>query len=185
MKSDAAKLILLFCGIVGFGAVVAAFTAHAAAHRDAPPQNRAEGVAESSAKEYKPVGDWYIRPALSKDIDGIATDALSLPSDDHETNLVIRCKRHVAEIYVNTNHILDDGGVRVRFDDGPAASEFWLKAKSDDALFSPAPVGLLRKLRKSNSFAIEYHPFDSPALVSEFSPTGLTNALDKTAACPK
>lgn len=141
-------------------------------------------------------GKWIESESRSR-LDDSRTVVLQLEAEadisgwlrDARPTLIIRCQENETDLYVKTvlppNPEIGDGiTVRVRLDSEPAAVQEWGEATSDDALFSPAPIPLAKRLVEASTMLFQFTPFNSPPVVAEFSIAGLQYVLpDVAAAC--
>jgi hypothetical protein len=99
-------------------------------------------------------------------------------------DLIIRCKQRKTELYVRTDHIIDNAWVRIKFDDSPPSRESWSESSGNDAVFARDPIGIARKLVKSKRFLVEYHPFQRTPETEEFDVRGLGEVIGEiSTAC--
>jgi hypothetical protein len=112
-------------------------------------------------------------------MDGTQTIALSLNSTGYPSGtLLIRFNGNKKpEIFVVTDDILEDGAVRVKFDNGAPAKQAWNRSSGYKAVFSPEPLSLLTKLQHSAKFYLEYHPYQRTPETVIFDVSGLSAAL--------
>lgn len=137
-------------------------------------QNATPAISESNK--------WILLQSTNK-IDGTPEVAVmkSSLSDEHIT---IRCVRRKTELYINVPDVIDNGNVRVRFDDAPLVSQFWGQAADHEALFSPNPVAFAQRLASAKRMLFEYRPFEKGPRVAEFNVSGLSGQLQSIAnAC--
>lgn len=127
-------------------------------------------------------GDWVVTSETNP-MDSVKTVAALKDSVEHPAAaLVIRCRGKHAEVYVKAPEVVsEEYGVRIKFDEGKAAKQRWERATSYDALFSPAPVDLLRSVRAAKTFYFEYTPYQRAARVVSFDVTNLPASM--AAAC--
>ncbi|MBZ5614157.1 MAG: type VI secretion protein [Acidobacteriia bacterium] len=97
--------------------------------------------------------------------------------DGHGVNLIIRCTRGKTSLFVATVDVVDDGNVRVKFDDAKPQQQSWSEAADHTGLFAPDPIGLARRLAQTETFLFEYKPFQKQPTTVEFKVKGLTEKL--------
>lgn len=95
--------------------------------------------------------------------------------------LFVRCSGHKTEAFVNTDTIVDNGGVRIRFDDSLPVRQSWSKSTDDKALFAPDAVTFARDLTKAQKFLFEFTPFQERERTVSFEVSGLGGKLRKIA----
>ena len=105
-------------------------------------------------------------------IDEVETVTATIPSMDMARHgrplLVVRLRGRDLDVYVSTSEIVDEEQVRFRIDAAKPVIEYWGTAKGMEALFSPEPLDLFRKLRTAKNFYIEFHPYDRTARTIRF-----------------
>ncbi|MBZ5547044.1 MAG: type VI secretion protein [Acidobacteriia bacterium] len=102
-------------------------------------------------------------------------------SGGHGAMLTIRCTRGKTELYVGTDDIVDNGKVRIKFDDAKPQQQSWSEASDHQGLFAPDPIGLAKRLVKADSFLFEYSPFQKQPTTVEFKVNGLAEKLTSVA----
>lgn len=102
-------------------------------------------------------------------------------SGGHGAMLTIRCTRGKTALFVATDDIVDNGGVRIRFDDAKPQLQAWSEASDHQGLFAPDPIGLAKRLTKADSFLFEYSPFQKQPTTVEFKVNGLAEKLKSIA----
>jgi hypothetical protein len=112
---------------------------------------------------------WIITTDTSP-MDSVKTvTALTDSVEDPVADLVIRCKGKHAEVFVAAHEtVSEEYGVRIKFDNGRPTKQSWERATGYDALFSPVPGDLLRKLMSAKTFYLEYTPYQKAARVVSF-----------------
>lgn len=91
--------------------------------------------------------------------------------------LAIRCIRRKTELVVATDDVLDNGSVRIKFDDAKPDQQVWSESSNHQGLFASDPIGLARRLTKTDSFLFEYKPFQKQPKTVEFKVNGLADKL--------
>ena len=126
---------------------------------------------------------WLIGITTSK-MDKTPEALLSKVAEDKGGVLVVRCFRSRTEVLVATSDVVDNGSVRLKFDDESPRRQNWGEATSHDALFSRDPIPLARKLATTRTLLFEYQPFQKSPATVEFNLAGLADHLDAVAtAC--
>jgi hypothetical protein len=98
--------------------------------------------------------------------------------------MTIRCAKHKTEAYVDTETILDNGNVRVKFDESSPMRQTWGKSTDDKALFAPDAITFARTLTKTKTFLLEFTPFQEGTRTISFDVTKLDEKLGKVSdAC--
>src|ERR1043165_5692542 len=77
-----------------------------------------------------PVASTWILSESKNKIDDTPEVILSKSSTDGGSDLVIRCAANRTEAYVVLDAVIDEYGVRTRFDQAPPEREIWNKATS-------------------------------------------------------
>jgi hypothetical protein len=78
---------------------------------------------------------------------------------------------------------MDD--VTTRFDGGPPAASYWSESTDHEAVFSPNPIALARKLSKTKLWLVEFTPFETGPVTTSFQTEGLAAILDQVASACK
>jgi hypothetical protein len=94
--------------------------------------------------------DWFLHEFKNK-MDNTPEVVLRNHGSDGAA-LIIRCSNRKTDAYVNTDTIVDNGSVRVRFDDSGPVREGWSKSTDHKALFAPGAITLARQLAKAHIF---------------------------------
>lgn len=98
--------------------------------------------------------------------------------------LIIRCAQHKTAAYVITPGVVNDGRVRVRFDESAPQRQSWSESSDHSSLFAPDPISFARKLTKTRTFLLEFKPFEQVPRTVEFEVSDLDVQLPKIAeAC--
>ena len=93
--------------------------------------------------------------------------------------MVIRCAKHKTDAYIDTGTILDDGNVRIRFDDSPPLRQAWGKSTDDKSLFAPDAITFARQLTKTQTVLMEFTPFREGTKTLSFDVSKLDDKLKK------
>lgn len=105
-------------------------------------------------------------------------------SGSNGSSLTIRCSDRKTDAYVNTDTVVDNGAVRVRFDQAGPVRQMWTRSTDYKALFAPDGISFARQLAKAQSFLFEFTPFQEGARAVSFEVSGLDVKLPKLAeAC--
>ena len=98
---------------------------------------------------------------------------------DQGGTLLIRFKGKQLDAYVATKEIVDEerASVRIKFDEGEPMKQVWGRSSDYQAVFSPDPVGLIKRLESSKKFYIEYRPYQKVAQTIIFDVSGLEPLL--------
>lgn len=122
-------------------------------------------------------GEWH-KTEKTDPMDGTKQTALTLNAIANPSGtLIVRFTGQKLEIYVTTSDVLDNGNVRVKFDDAAPTTQTWNQSTDNEAVFSPDPVVLLTKLQHATKFLIELHPYERTPETVTFDVTGLTAVL--------
>lgn len=123
--------------------------------------------------------NWYLHESQNE-MDKTPEVTLHTSGSDGAT-LFIRCSEHKTEAFVNTDSIVDNGGVRIRFDDSSPVRQSWGKSTDNKALFAPDAVTFARDLTKAQKFFFEFTPFEERERTVSFEVSGLADKLRKIA----
>ena len=130
-------------------------------------------------------------------IDGTRDLTLRLDSEDEIDGLLskrrpyiaLQCKGGIPQVVINIGRPIQHQsgssyyyGVRLRIDGAPPSRQRWLGSTDHVALFSPAPVGLLRQLTKAQTLLFEYTPFQESERTIKFKVAGLGEKVKPVAA---
>jgi hypothetical protein len=103
-------------------------------------------------------------------------------SGENDSALIIRCIERKTDAIVVTGGVVDNGYVRVKFDDSSASREAWIESSDHQGLFCPDAITFARRLAKSKSFSIEFKPFERVPKTLSFNVSGLEDRLNKIAS---
>jgi len=123
--------------------------------------------------------NWYLHESQNK-MDNSPEVVLTTSGSEGAT-LFIRCSQHKTEAFVNTDTIVDNEGVRIRFDDFSPVRQSWSKSTDHKALFAPDAVTFARDLTKARKFLFEFTPFEERERTITFEVSGLDGKLQKIA----
>lgn len=123
--------------------------------------------------------DWVVTSETNP-MDSVKTvSALRDSIENPAATLIIRCRGKQADVYVNAHEVISaDNGVRVKFDDGKPVRQFWQRAASYDALFSPLAGDFLRSIKSAKKFYFEYSPSEKLPRVVSFDVSNLPESLN-------
>lgn len=115
--------------------------------------------------------------------DNTIRDQLDQPT---QALIVVRCLEKKFEIYVVGRRVLDEGEVRVRWDDGEPVSVRADRSTDMGAMFVMQPDSFfLGGMLHHNRVRIELKPYDAPAVTASFPLAGLRTFLAEfTRDCP-
>jgi hypothetical protein len=82
-----------------------------------------------------------------------------MKSGTNDSELIIRCAKHKTEAFINTKKVIDNGEVRIKFDQGQPLRQSWSKSTDYTALFAPDAISFARELADAKTFMIEFTPF--------------------------
>lgn len=100
------------------------------------------------------------------------------------SSMTIRCSKRRTDAYIDTNTILGDGSVRIKFDESAPVHQVWNKSTDDKALFAPDAIAFARRLSTARTFLLEFRPFQEGAQTISFDVTNLNGNLGKVSdAC--
>jgi hypothetical protein len=123
--------------------------------------------------------NWYLHESQNK-MDNSPEVVLSTSGSDGAT-LFVRCSERKTDAFVNADTIVDNEGVRVRFDDSPPIRQSWSKSTDHKALFAPDAITFARDLTKAKQFLFEFTPFEERERTITFEVSGLERKLQKIA----
>jgi hypothetical protein len=113
----------------------------------------------------------------TNEMDG--TQQYSLINSGEKGTLRIRCRNHRTEFYVITDSYVVMTGVRIKFDDGEATSQYWDISDDGTALFCREPIPLIKRISKSQRFLFEFCPYQEGPRILTFNVAGLEQYLGK------
>lgn len=93
--------------------------------------------------------------------------------------LTIRCANQQTEAYVDTDTVLSNKGVRVRFDGSAPVRQSWYRSASDKALFAPDAIAFARRLANTRTLHFEFTPLENQESTVVFDVSGLDGKLQK------
>jgi hypothetical protein len=136
-------------------------------------------------------GAWEI-VQKSNEMDGTKAAYVSVNSANEISGLVgsvrptltIQCAKHKPELVINVGGPLqseygqyDTYAVRVKFDNGKPLPQRWTGSTNNRAIFSPSPGQLIKQLSKTNTFYLEFTPFEKAETTVTFPVSGLKEKL--------
>lgn len=122
-------------------------------------------------------GGWVLLESSNKIDD---TPIVSLTkSGTNGTSLVIRCSNRKTEAYIDADTVVDNGGVRIRFDQSAPVQQGWERSTDYRGLFAPDAVTFARELAKAKTFMIEFTPFQEGTRTVTFDVSELESKLQK------
>jgi hypothetical protein len=163
-------------GIIGFAVlgmlamIVGSLSKHARSSATTTPSAIASG--EQAAPD-----DWSLTESADK-MDNSPVVVLRRQGTEG-ASMIIRCSKHKTEAYVDTNTILNDGNVRVKFDQSSPSRQTWGKSTDDKALFVPDAITFARELTNAKVFLLEFTPFQEGSRTVSFDVTNLGPRLKK------
>jgi Type VI secretion system VasI, EvfG, VC_A0118 len=95
--------------------------------------------------------------------------------------LTLRCENRTTEAYVDTGTLLDNGSVKVHFDDLAPIRQQWNRSSSDKALFASDAIAFTRRLATAHRFRIDFTPTEGQEKTVVFDVSGLSTKLPKIA----
>ena len=108
-----------------------------------------------------------------------ANERINGPVKSFLPRLIVRCRERDTAVFVGTGmpasveYGTETHGVRLRIDDGKTTTDAWSESTSNDSLFAPQGMVLLRQLVSGKHLAFEFTPFDAPPQVAQFDIDGL------------
>jgi hypothetical protein len=143
-----------------------------------PEPGKTLSNAEQKLAELK---GWHLSTETDKMDNAPAVYLSKFAESGHGANLIIRCTRRKTALFVATDDIVDNGRVRIKFDDAKPQPQAWSEASDHQGLFAPDPIGLAKRLTKADSFLFEYSPFQKQPTTIEFKVNGLAEKLGTVA----
>lgn len=147
---------------------------------------------EKAARLASPTHKWTTIPSRSS-FDDSPTVELQLeaetpisgwPGKVETPVLVLRCKEHKTEAYVQTGMAanveygrFDEATVRIRVDRDPATTTIGSESTDHHALFFKEPISLIKSLLKGEQMIFGFTPFNSSAVETKFDLRGLDAAV--------
>ena len=127
-------------------------------------------------QQLKELNGWQLRTETDP-MDKTPNVYLAKFAEGSDVHLFIRCSRGKTALFVATIDVVDDGNVRVKFDDAKPEPQSWSEAADHAGLFASDPIGLARRLAKTESFLFEYKPFQKQPTTVVFKVNGLAEKL--------
>lgn len=140
-------------------------------------QAEVEKTLAAAQKTLDELKGWRVSTETDKMDNTPAVYLSKLAEGGHGASLIIRCTRGKTALFVATDDIVDNGRVRIKFDDAKPQLQAWNEASDHQGLFAPDPIGLARRLTQADSFLFEYSPFQKQATTIEFNVSGLAEKL--------
>jgi hypothetical protein len=106
-------------------------------------------------------------------------EVVLLKSGSNGSSMTIRCTEHKTYVYVDTDTVVDNGAIRVRFDQSSPVRQRWERSTDYKALFAPDAIAFSRQLAKARTFLFEFTPFQEGARALAFDVSGLDAKLPK------
>lgn len=172
-----------WAGLIGFavlGLIALAVSSSKQSHR---PASEADEASTSSEALFKPTDNGWRLIESKDEMDNTPRITLGKHGSGG-SRLIIRCVKRKTEAYVDTDSILDNGIIRIKFDQSPPSRQRWEKSTDDKALFVPDPITFARKLTTAKTFMLEFTPFQEGTRTVSFDITNLNEKLKKVSdAC--
>ncbi len=131
----------------------------------------------SAPSQADSANDWVLANSTDP-MDGTPLVTLTRSGTD-DSSLMIRCAKHKTDAYVDTNAVVDNGAVRIKFDQGAPMHQSWTRSTDYKALFAPDAVSFARQLSKAKMFMFEYTPFQEGARSISFDVSDLGPKLQR------
>ena len=122
-------------------------------------------------------GEWVLTESVNA-MDNTA-EVILHKTGSAGASLDIRCIKQRTDAYVNTDTVVDNGSVRVKFDESSPIRQLWTRSTDYKALFAPDGLIFARQLAKSKSFLLEFTPFQEGPRTISFDVSGLDTKLQK------
>jgi hypothetical protein len=144
-------------------------------------QGEIEKTLTAAQKTLDELKGWHLSTETDKMDNTPAAYLSKFAESGHGANLIVRCARGKTALFVATDDIVDNGKVRIRFDDAKPQQQTWSEASDHQGLFAPDPIGLAKRLTQADSFLFEYSPFQKQPATIEFKVNGLAEKLNSVA----
>jgi Type VI secretion system VasI, EvfG, VC_A0118 len=145
------------------------------------PHTETEKTLSDTEQKLAELKGWHLSTETNQMDNTPAVYLSKLAESGHSAILTIRCTRAKTALFVATDDIVDNGGVRIKFDDRKPQPQAWSEASDHQGLFAPDPIGLAKQLTKADSFLFEYSPFQKQPTTIEFKVNGLAEKLNSVA----
>jgi hypothetical protein len=171
-----------WAGVVGFAvtglvAVVLIANASKGKHPSGSASNNEAESATPSASD-----EWKLAESTDK-MDNTPVVVLK-KSGSGGASLTIRCSKRKTDAYVDTDKVLDNGNIRIKFDGSAPVRQSWGKSTDGQALFVPDAITFARQLTTAKTFLLEFTPFQEGTRTVSFDVTKLDDKLRKVSdAC--
>ena len=136
-----------------------------------------EPISRSSLAPTADETEWHL--IESKDDMDNTPRVLLMKSGTNGTSLVIRCVKHKTEAFVNAGTVVDNGSVRIKFDQALPVHQSWERSTDYKELFAPNAVTFARELVKAKTFMIEFTPFEEGPRSVSFDVSNLETKLQR------
>ncbi|MGJ0534796.1 MAG: hypothetical protein ACR65W_16290 [Methylocystis sp.] len=130
------------------------------------------------------VGKWYVSSKVNP-LDDQSIHYAILDATDAKNrwgkpvSLTVRCESNRTEMYINWNDFLgSDAYTTFRVDKDAAKKSNWQLSTDKTAAFHPgSPVGLLKRIAKSNSFIASITPYNESPVTAVFETSSAAGAF--------
>jgi hypothetical protein len=166
-----------WAGVVGFAVLglIAVVLIANSSKRQHPSESRSSNEAQRATSSTS--NDWeFVESADKMDNTPIA---ILKRSGSGGSTMTIRCAKHRTDAYVDTDAILDNGNIRIKFDEAAPMRQTWGKSTDDKALFAPDAITFARQLTRTKTFLLEFTPFQEGTRTITFDVTRLDEKLKK------
>lgn len=146
-----------WAGVVGFA--VLGFIVVVAMANSSRREHASESVAnnETHSSTSSASSEWTLTESADK-MDNTPIVVLR-KSGSSGASMTIRCSKRKTEAYVDTDTILDNGNIRIKFDESSPIRQTWGKSTDDKALFAPDAITFSRQLTRTKTLLLEFTPF--------------------------
>ena len=191
-----------FAGLVGaaiVGLILIGVSQKNSGSSSTPASTSAKGGGSASQTSLPAADDhegWHVTEKKSE-MDGTREVMLTLDSETEIQGFIGKTRPYIAiqchqgkpaEVLVKVGKTIQSEygqcgtyGVRIKFDESTPVRQRWTESTDSVALFSPAPVKLIKQMTTTEIFLFEFTPFQETATTVRFRVSGLTAKLQPVA----
>jgi hypothetical protein len=161
-----------FLGLIAVGALSVSSGLRAKA------SNSSKAPSESTPMASAAAGTEWVLVESVDEMDNTPIVTLTKSGTDNST-LVIRCKKHETDAFINTETVVDNGAVRIKFDQASPVRQSWTRSTDYKSLFAPDAVTFSRELASAKTFMFEFTPSQKGARLVSFNISNLAPKLQR------
>jgi hypothetical protein len=178
-QSSTASALGGWAGVIGFAVLglIAVVVLANMSKGEHPQSSLTNDLASSTASPSAASNEWSLIESSEK-MDN-TTIVILRKSGSAGATITIRCSKRKTDAYIDTDTILDNANVRVKFDEASPVHQTWGKSTDDKALFAPDAITFARQLTKTKTFLLEFAPFREGTRTISFDVTKLDEKLNK------